>query len=112
VGGKDGDTERRLPGRCCIQPADLGASRGSWVCHSEAAPRRLGQGLGRGTGRTPCLFRRWADLESSRRADAGDFGRLCDPGSGQFIVDYSDYYAWFTETLFCGRVGGVTGRPR
>ena len=36
--------------------------------------------------------------------DAAGFARLCDPESPEFIVGKPDYYAFFTETLFCGRV--------
>jgi demethylmenaquinone methyltransferase/2-methoxy-6-polyprenyl-1,4-benzoquinol methylase len=32
------------------------------------------------------------------------FQRLCRPGSAEFILDIPDYYAFFTYTLFEGKV--------
>lgn len=50
---------------------------------------------------------RWPGAEAEVDAeDAAELGRLCDPGSAEFIVDHPDYHAWFTETLFWGRVSG------
>jgi len=49
---------------------------------------------------------RWPGVEAELIAeDAAKFRRLCDPESAKFVVDHPDYYAWFTETLFWGRVG-------
>ena len=49
---------------------------------------------------------RWPGAEAELSAeDADNFRRLCDPESAGFIVDQPDYYAWFTETLFWGKVG-------
>jgi len=36
--------------------------------------------------------------------DWNEFQRLCSPGSTDFILDIPDYYAFFTYTLFRGRV--------
>ena len=36
--------------------------------------------------------------------DLAEYKRLCTPGSTEFILDIPDYYAFFTYTLFCGRV--------
>ncbi len=48
---------------------------------------------------------RWPGAEAELVSeDAADFRRLCDPGSAEFIADHPDYYAWFAETLFWGRV--------
>ncbi len=52
------------------------------------------------------LAMRWpaAEVELSA-ADGEVFLRLCRPDSPDFILDRSDYYALFTETLFWGTVG-------
>jgi ubiquinone/menaquinone biosynthesis C-methylase UbiE len=48
---------------------------------------------------------RWPGAESALPpADRADFRRLCDPASPDFIVDHPDYYAFFTYSLFYGRV--------
>jgi SAM-dependent methyltransferase len=53
---------------------------------------------------------RWPGAEAELSLEDGEeFGRLCDPGSAQFIVEHPDYYACFTETLFWGQ---VAARPR
>jgi demethylmenaquinone methyltransferase/2-methoxy-6-polyprenyl-1,4-benzoquinol methylase len=51
------------------------------------------------------LQMRWAGAEAelSERAQA-EYWRLCRPGSPDFILDRPDYYAFFTYSLFCGRV--------
>jgi ubiquinone/menaquinone biosynthesis C-methylase UbiE len=36
--------------------------------------------------------------------DWEEYKRLCMPGSTEFILDVPDYYAFFTYTMFCGRV--------
>jgi demethylmenaquinone methyltransferase/2-methoxy-6-polyprenyl-1,4-benzoquinol methylase len=36
--------------------------------------------------------------------DWAEYGRLCKPGSPDFILELPDYYAFFTYTLFRGRV--------
>ena len=36
--------------------------------------------------------------------DCEEFKRLCIPGGPDFILDIPDYYAFFTYTMFCGRV--------
>ena len=36
--------------------------------------------------------------------DLVEYKRLCTPGSTEFILDVPDYYAFFTNTMFCGRV--------
>jgi SAM-dependent methyltransferase len=36
--------------------------------------------------------------------DLAEYKRLCMPGSTEFILDIPDYYAFFTNTMFCGRV--------
>lgn len=48
---------------------------------------------------------RWPGAEAALPpADILDFRRLCDPASPGFIVDHPDYYAFFTYSLFYGRV--------
>jgi demethylmenaquinone methyltransferase/2-methoxy-6-polyprenyl-1,4-benzoquinol methylase len=42
-----------------------------------------------------------AEVESSDGQT--DFRRLCQPDSPDFILDISDYYAFFTHTLFWGK---------
>lgn len=49
---------------------------------------------------------RWPDVEKELSPeDQADFRRLCRPDSPDFILDLPDYYAFFTYTLFRGRVG-------
>jgi demethylmenaquinone methyltransferase/2-methoxy-6-polyprenyl-1,4-benzoquinol methylase len=53
---------------------------------------------------------RWPGAEAELPpADAAEFRRLCLPEAPGFIVDHPDYYAFFTETLFWGRVGMTRG---
>jgi demethylmenaquinone methyltransferase/2-methoxy-6-polyprenyl-1,4-benzoquinol methylase len=48
---------------------------------------------------------RWPGAEAELSSDdAAEFRRLCAPDSPEFVVDHPDYCAWFTETLFWGRV--------
>lgn len=54
------------------------------------------------------LFKmRWPDvaLELSSE-DLSEFRRLCRPDSPGFILNLSDYYAFFTHTLFWGKTAG------
>lgn len=47
----------------------------------------------------------WAGVESeATAADWLEFQRLCQPESPDFILDCPDYYAFFTYSLFRGRV--------
>ena len=36
--------------------------------------------------------------------EQGDYKRLCTPESADFILDIPEYYAFFTYSMFCGRV--------
>jgi demethylmenaquinone methyltransferase/2-methoxy-6-polyprenyl-1,4-benzoquinol methylase len=36
--------------------------------------------------------------------DLAEYKRLCTPESADFILDIPDYYAFFTYSMFCGRV--------
>jgi ubiquinone/menaquinone biosynthesis C-methylase UbiE len=36
--------------------------------------------------------------------DVAEYKRLCNPGGTQFILELPDYYAFFTYTMFSGRV--------
>ena len=48
---------------------------------------------------------RWPDVRSELATEEWElFQRLCDPASQDFILDIPGYYAFFTETLFYGRV--------
>lgn len=48
---------------------------------------------------------RWPDVKSDLAPEERElFERLTRPGSPECIVDVPGYYAFFTETLFCGRV--------
>jgi demethylmenaquinone methyltransferase/2-methoxy-6-polyprenyl-1,4-benzoquinol methylase len=40
--------------------------------------------------------------------DWSEYQRLCTPGSPDFIVDQEGYYAFFTYTLFQGKVGEIS----
>jgi len=52
------------------------------------------------------LAMRWPAAEDELSAADGEaFLRLCRLDSPDFILDRSDYYALFTETLFWGTVG-------
>lgn len=48
---------------------------------------------------------RWPDVEHELSSDdQTEFRRLCQPDSPDFILDLSDYYAFFTHTLFWGKI--------
>ncbi len=48
---------------------------------------------------------RWPGAESELAAeDRSEYQRLCLPESPDFILNNSDYYAFFTCTMFCGTV--------
>ncbi len=46
---------------------------------------------------------RWNSSELSSE-DSDEFQRLCNPDSPEFILNLPDYYAFFTYTMFRGRV--------
>lgn len=52
------------------------------------------------------LFKmRWPNVESELSAeDLAEFRRLCLPKSPEFILNLPDYYAFFTYTMFWGKV--------
>jgi len=52
------------------------------------------------------LFKmRWPGVESELTAeDWAEYQRLCQPESPDFILDFPDYYAFFTYSLFRGKV--------
>lgn len=58
------------------------------------------------------LYReRWPNVATELSSDdLAEFQRLCLPDSPDFIVDRSDYYAFFTYTMFCGFV--IANRQR
>jgi ubiquinone/menaquinone biosynthesis C-methylase UbiE len=48
---------------------------------------------------------RWPGAEAElTQEDRATYRRLCLPESPDFILDHSDYYAFFTYSMFCGRV--------
>jgi ubiquinone/menaquinone biosynthesis C-methylase UbiE len=48
---------------------------------------------------------RWPSVESElTREDWSEYQRLCLPESAEFILDHPDYYAFFTCSMFCGKV--------
>lgn len=48
---------------------------------------------------------RWPGAESELSPeDRAAYERLCLPGSPDFLLDHPDYYAFFTYTMFSGRV--------
>ncbi len=50
------------------------------------------------------LDMRWQDAELELSPnDQTEFQRLCKPNSPDFILNLSDYYAFFTQTLFWGK---------
>ena len=51
------------------------------------------------------LEMRWPGAESElAREDRAEFLRLCKPNSRDFILDHPDYYAFFTCSMFWGKV--------
>jgi len=51
------------------------------------------------------LQMRWSGVESELSgADWSEYKRLCQVGSPDFILDQSDYYAFFTYSMFHGKV--------
>jgi demethylmenaquinone methyltransferase/2-methoxy-6-polyprenyl-1,4-benzoquinol methylase len=54
---------------------------------------------------TELIAMRWPGAETELAGeDRAEYRRLCLPGSPEFIVDHPDYYAFFTYSMFCGRV--------
>ena len=50
---------------------------------------------------------RWPGVESELTlGDWGEYQRLCLPESPDFILDHPDYYAFFTYSMFHGKVAG------
>jgi demethylmenaquinone methyltransferase/2-methoxy-6-polyprenyl-1,4-benzoquinol methylase len=48
---------------------------------------------------------RWPEVESELTPDHwAEYQRLCLPESPDFIVDHPDYYAFFTHSMFSGKV--------
>jgi demethylmenaquinone methyltransferase / 2-methoxy-6-polyprenyl-1,4-benzoquinol methylase len=56
---------------------------------------------------TALIEMRWVDVEAElSKGDWSEFQRLCLSGSQDFILDIADYYAFFTYSMFRGRVSG------
>jgi len=52
---------------------------------------------------------RWKDAQPEMAPeDWAQYERLCQPESSDFILDFPDYYAFFTYSLFRGKVGKST----
>jgi len=50
---------------------------------------------------------RWPEVETElTKEDWAEFQRLCLPESPEFILNHPDYYAFFTYSMFWGRVPG------
>ena len=50
---------------------------------------------------------RWVDVEAElSEGDRVEFQRLCMPESPEFILDLPDYYAFYTYSMFRGKVRG------
>jgi demethylmenaquinone methyltransferase/2-methoxy-6-polyprenyl-1,4-benzoquinol methylase len=48
---------------------------------------------------------RWPGVESElTQEDGSEYQRLCLPGSPEFILNHPDYYAFFTCSMFSGKV--------
>ena len=46
----------------------------------------------------------WAEAQPAPEADRLEYGRLCRAESPDFILNLPEYYAFFTYTMFAGRV--------
>lgn len=59
-------------------------------------------------GALTALFQmRWPGVESElSQEDWAEYQRLCLPESPDFILDHPDYYAFFTYSMFHGKVAG------
>ena len=69
--------------------------------------RRTGPAQRRGTPRPDLAVRDAVGAARSRRQSEEDwkeYQRLCMPGSPDFILDLPDYYAFFTYSMFQGKV--------
>ena len=54
---------------------------------------------------------RWPGVESElAQEDRAEYRRLCLPESPDFVLNHPDYYAFFTYSMFCGKV--VSGWPK
>jgi demethylmenaquinone methyltransferase/2-methoxy-6-polyprenyl-1,4-benzoquinol methylase len=53
------------------------------------------------------LEMRWVDVQPElSEEDWAEFQRLCLPESPDFVLDLPDYYAFFTYSMFRGRLPG------
>jgi demethylmenaquinone methyltransferase/2-methoxy-6-polyprenyl-1,4-benzoquinol methylase len=56
---------------------------------------------------TALIEMRWVDIRAElSEGDWAEFQRLCMPESSEFILDLPDYYAFYTYSMFRGRVVG------
>ena len=56
---------------------------------------------------TALIEMRWVDVEDElSEEDWAEYRRLCMPESPEFILDLPDYYAFYTYSMFRGRVVG------
>ncbi len=56
---------------------------------------------------TDLLDMRWSNVQPELTSEEyADYTRLCLPSSPDFILKLPDYYAFFTCSLFCGRIPG------
>jgi demethylmenaquinone methyltransferase/2-methoxy-6-polyprenyl-1,4-benzoquinol methylase len=55
---------------------------------------------------------RWSGVEAELAPeDKAEYHRLCMPQSPDFILNHPDYYAFFTYSMFRGRVASKTSTP-
>ena len=56
---------------------------------------------------TALIEMRWVDVEAElSEEDGAEYQRLCLSGSPEFILGLPDYYAFYTYSMFRGRVSG------
>jgi len=56
---------------------------------------------------TSLIEMRWVDVRAElSEGDWAEYQRLCLPESPEFILGIPDYYAFFTYSMFRGRVRG------
>jgi demethylmenaquinone methyltransferase/2-methoxy-6-polyprenyl-1,4-benzoquinol methylase len=63
---------------------------------------------GQRTALTSLFQMLWSTPQPEAAAeDVAEYKRLCGPGGTQFILDLPEYYAFFTYTMFSGKVQKV-----
>ena len=84
-----------------FQHAGLEQVKAQSFIHDVQAPLNSGER----TALTSLLEMLWGEPQSEvMPEDWNEYQRLCTPGSADFILDIPDYYAFFTYSLFRGKV--------